>query len=76
MTRHDIIIMRHNIIEASEQEAQKLYRMRWRAKAHGVSKALEHQILDEATWLHMIGTVYPERIIQRVEEDSFKFAFK
>lgn len=71
MTR-ELQEMRDKLVEISEDEATKLYRMAWRLKAHGGSTETIEKIRSEARELHM--NAYPERLL-----DPFKrweFAFK
>ena len=66
--------IRQNLIEKSEKEATKLYRLAWKAQAHGCKRETIYQIREEARWLHETGTAYPERIISPYTQ--FKYAFR
>lgn len=56
----------------AEQEATKLYRLAWRAKAHGCSNETVEAIRTEARELHMTG--YPERLLDPFK--TWKYAFR
>ncbi|MBR5193022.1 MAG: hypothetical protein IKW37_01190 [Bacteroidaceae bacterium] len=58
--------------EMAEAEATKLYRLAWRAKAHGCSDETVEEIRNEARELHMIGR--PERLLDAFK--TWKYAFR
>jgi hypothetical protein len=60
----------------SEREATKLFRLAWRAVAHGCKPETVAKIREEARWLHESGTAYPERLIAWDFEYKFRYAFK
>ena len=64
--------IREQLVEIAEQEATKLYRLAWRAKAHGCSNETVEAIRHEARELHMTG--YPERLLDPCK--VWRFAFR
>lgn len=63
--------IREELEEIAEQEATKLYRLAWRAKAHGCSNETVEAIRNEARELHMTG--YPERLLDPFKTWNFAF---
>lgn len=76
MTRKDIVRMREDMRIECEKEAQRLYRMAWRAQRHECSYALVSAIRNEARALHTELTAYPDRILRWDFCYKFKYAFK
>lgn len=64
--------IREELEEIAEQEATKLFRLAWRAKAHGCSNETVEAIRNEARELHMTG--YPERLLDPFK--TWKYAFR
>lgn len=62
--------------EMAEKEAVRLYRLAWRAKAHGCKPETVEAIRNEARWLHETATAYPERLLRWQFEYEFKYAFR
>lgn len=62
--------IRHYLIDKAEKESKRLYRMAWRAKAHGCSDTTVEAIRNEARELYMTG--HPERLLTR----DYIYAFK
>lgn len=62
--------------EMAEKEAMRLYRLAWRAKAHGCKPETVEAIRNEARWLHDTATAYPERLLRWQFEYEFKYAFR
>lgn len=62
--------------EMAEKEAMRLYRLAWRAKAHGCKPETVEAIRNEARWLHETATAYPERLLRWQFEYEFKYAFR
>lgn len=63
--------IREQLAEIAEQEATKLYRLAWKAKAHGCSNETVEAIRDEARELHLTG--YPERLLDPCKVWQFAF---
>lgn len=68
--------IRYKLIEMAEKEATQLFRLAWRAKAHGCKPETVEAIRNEARWLHETGTAYPERLVYWKFEYDFKYAFR
>lgn len=68
--------IRNKLIEMAEKEAMRLYRLAWRAKAHGCKPETVEAIRNEARWLHDTATAYPERLLRWQFEYEFKYAFR
>lgn len=70
--------IRYQLKAMAELEAQKLFRLAWRAKAHGCKPETVEAIRNEARWLHETATAYPERLIslEFEYEYGFKYAFR
>ena len=64
--------MRNQLCERADREAAKLFRLAWRAQAHGCRPKTVEQIREEARELHMTG--YPERLLDPFRK--WKFAFR
>ena len=62
--------------EMAEKEAMRLYRLAWRAKAHGCKPETVEAIRNEARWLHVTATAYPDRLLRWEFEYDFKYAFR
>lgn len=63
--------IREQLAEIAEQEATKLYRLAWKAKAHECSNETVEAIRDEARELHLTG--YPERLLDPCKVWQFAF---
>lgn len=68
--------IRESLIQKSEREAYKLWRLAWRAIAHGCKPETVAKIREEADWCYRTGTAYPERLIDSDSEYRFQYAFK
>lgn len=68
--------IKERLKEMAEQEATKLFRLAWRAKAHGCKPETVEAIRNEARWLHETGTAYPDRLVHWKFEYEFKYAFR
>lgn len=68
--------IRNKLIEMAEKEAMRLFRLAWRAKAHGCKPETVEAIRNEARWLHDTATAYPERLLRWQFEYEFKYAFR
>lgn len=62
--------------EMAEKEASQLFRLAWRAKAHGCKPETVEAIRNEARWLHETATAYPDRLLRWEFEYDFKYAFR
>ena len=68
----ELMKIRNELVDIADREATKLFRLAWRAKAHGCSNETVEQIRNEARELHMTG--YPERLLDPFK--TWKYAFK
>lgn len=68
--------IRQKLEDMAEKEAQRLFRLAWRAKAHRCSPETIEKIREEARWLHVTGTAYPDRLLRWEFEYEMKYAFK
>ena len=68
--------IRYKLIEMAEKEATQLFRLAWRAKAHGCKPETVEAIRNEARWLHVTATAYPDRLLRWEFEYDFKYAFR
>lgn len=62
--------------EMAEKEASQLFRLAWRANAHGCKPETVEAIRNEARWLHETATAYPDRLLRWEFEYDFKYAFR
>ena len=60
--RKDLSKIKEELKQISEKEAQKLWRLAWKAVKHGC-KAETTKIREEANWCHTTGTTYPDRLV-------------
>lgn len=65
--------LRYQLIEVSEAEATKLYRLAWRMVAHNCDPSHIQKCRDEARELHM--NAYPERLLDPYRRWSYAFKF-
>lgn len=72
----EIQAIRARLKEMAKKEATKLFRLAWRAKAHGCRPETVEAIISEARWLHETGTAYPDRLVHWKFEYDFKYAFR
>ncbi len=68
--------IRQELIEKSEKEAVRLWRLARRAIRHGCSLEMIAKIREEASWCNTTGTAYPDRLISADVMDNFQYAFK
>lgn len=68
--------IREQLKAMAETEATKLYRLAWRAEAHGCKRETITAIREEARWLHETAQAYPDRLLDWEFEYKFKYAFK
>jgi hypothetical protein len=64
--------IRYQLIEISEEEATKLYRLANNLKSHGGSAEVVAKIREEANELHL--NAYPERLLDPFK--TWEYAFK
>lgn len=65
--------IRYELQDIAEKEATKLYRLAWKAQAHGVDKSVVETLRREANELHM--TAYPERLLDPFKKWEYAFKF-
>ena len=58
------------------KDAYWLFRLAWRALAHGCWPQKVEKIREEARWLHETATAYPDRLLRWQFEYEMKYAFK
>lgn len=68
--------IRYKLEEMAEKEASQLFRLAWRAKAHGCKPETVEAIRNEARWLHVTATAYPDILLRWEFEYDFKYAFR
>lgn len=68
--------IRYKLIEMAEKEATQMFRLAWRAKAHGCKPETVEAIRNEGRWLHDTATAYPEILLRWQFEYEFKYAFR
>lgn len=64
--------IRYQLIEISEREATKLYRLAWRMVKHNCSAESVRKCREEANELHL--NAYPERMLDQFK--TWEYAFK
>lgn len=68
----ELLEIRKHLIERSEEESKKLFRMARKLEEHGGSKAIINEIRNEAFLLHR--NAYPERLLDPFI--TWEYAFK
>lgn len=68
--------IRRKLKDMAEKEAKRLFRLAWRAQAHGCRPQTVEKIREEARWLHETATAYPDRLLRWQFEYEMKYAFK
>lgn len=71
--RNDLRKIKSDLLEISEKEATKLYRLAWRMTAHNCKPENIAKCRDEARELHM--NAYPERILDPYKRWEYAFRF-
>lgn len=61
--------------EMAQKEAYILWRLAWRAKAHGCQPETVEAIRDEAWAMYNEYTVYPSRLLEDQTKHRLKYAF-
>jgi hypothetical protein len=69
----EITNIRYQLIEISEKEATKLYRLANNLKKHGGSAEAVTKIREEASELHL--NAFPERILDPFKKWEYAFKF-